>query len=114
LRLIGQCQFFGIVAQRPSVGYDAIMMSVMENVPNDTDKETERIYLKLLREAPAWRKAAMVDSLTRACRELAVAGIRMIHPNISEKEIHIRVAALWLDRDLMMRMFNWDPACEGY
>ena len=94
------------------MGYDAIMTG--ENVPNDTDKDTERIYLKMLREAPAWRKAAMVDSLTRACGELAVAGIRMRHPDISEKEIRMRVAALWLDRDLMMRLFHWDPVREGY
>jgi hypothetical protein len=57
------------------------MMIPMDRVPNDTDKETEQVYLKLLREAPLWRKAAMVDSLTRACQDLAAAGIRMRHPN---------------------------------
>jgi hypothetical protein len=85
-----------------------------DKAPNDTDWETEQVYLKLLRETPVWRKAEMVDSLTRACQELAAAGIRMRHPNASEREISLRLAALWLDRELMIRVFNWDPAREGY
>jgi hypothetical protein len=89
-------------------------MITMNRAPNDTDKKAELVYVKLLREAPPWRKAAMIDSLTRACQELAVAGIRMRHPNASEREILMRVASLWLDRNLMVRLFNWDPAREGY
>jgi hypothetical protein len=89
-------------------------MISMDKVPNDTDKETEQTYLDLLRATPPWRKAAMIDSLTRACQELAVAGIRMRHPNATEERIRMHLAALWLDRDLMVRMFNWDPAREGY
>jgi hypothetical protein len=81
---------------------------------NDTSKEAERVYLRLLKEAPPWRKAAMVDSLTRSCQELAAAGIRMRHPNASDREIRLRLAALWLDRDVMMNVFHWDPEQEGY
>jgi len=89
-------------------------MITMDKAPNDTDIKAERIYLKLLKESPPWRKAAMVDSLTQACQELAIAGIRRRHPNASEKEIRMRAASLWLDRNLMVRIFNWDPAREGY
>jgi len=103
-----------MVAQCELLRYDAIIMIPVEKVPSDTDKETEQTYLRLLREIPLWRKAAMVDSLTRACQELAIAGIRMRHPNASEKEVLMRLAALWLDRELMIRVFNWDPAHEGY
>jgi len=74
----------------------------------------EREYLRLLREAPPWRKAAMVESLTRACQDLAETGIRLRHPGASEREIVMRQAALWLDRELMVRLFDWDPAREGY
>jgi len=56
----------------------------------------------------------MVESLTRSCQELAAAGIRMRYPNASEKEVQMRLAALWLDRDVMMQVFHWDPAREGY
>jgi hypothetical protein len=103
-----------IVVQCGLIGYDAITMVTIDKIPNDTDEATEQVYLKLLREAPPWRKAAMITSLTRACQELAVAGIRMRHPNESEQEIRMRLAALWLDRELLMRVFHWDPAHEGY
>ena len=86
----------------------------MDKVPNDTAAQTERAYLRLLRESPPWRKAAMVDSLTRACHELGAAGVRMRHPGAAEREITMRVAALWLDRETMVRAFGWDPAREGF
>ena len=67
--------------------YDAIVMT-----PDDANKEAEQVYLKLLRDAPLWRKAAMIDSLTRACQQMAVAGIRLRYPNASEKEVMMRLA----------------------
>ena len=89
-------------------------MVTSEQAPSDTSKGSEQAYLKLLREAPLWRKAAMVNSLTRACQELAVAGIRLRHPNASEREMRMRLAALWIDQELMIRVFGWDPQSEGY
>jgi hypothetical protein len=56
----------------------------------------------------------MVNSLTKTCQELAVAGIRLRHPNASEREIRMRLAALWIDQELMIRVFGWDPKSEGY
>jgi hypothetical protein len=90
------------------------MTEFIDRPANDTSKEAEQVYLQLLRESPPWRKAAMVDSLTRSCRDLAAAGIRMRRPNASEREVWLRLAALWLDRDVMMRVFHWDPDQEGY
>jgi len=80
----------------------------------DTDEATEQVYLQMLREAPPWRKAIMVDALTRACQELAAAGIRRRHPDASAEDTRMRVAALWLGRELMMRVFGWDPEIRGY
>jgi hypothetical protein len=96
------------------VRYDTGIMIAADKIPNDTSVETERAYLCLLRDVPLWRKAAMVNSLTKACQELAIAGIRMRHPDISDVEVRMRLAALWLDRDMMVRIFNWDPMLEGY
>jgi hypothetical protein len=70
-------------------------MIPIDKVPNDTDKETDRTCLKLLRESRPWRKAAMVDSLTRGCQELAAAGIRMRHPNASEKDVPMHLMPLF-------------------
>lgn len=89
------------------------MMTRTSLIPNDTDAQAERVYLRLLREAPSWRKAAMIDALTQSCQELAAAGVRMRHPGASTCEIRMRVAALWLDRETMVRAFDWDPAREG-
>lgn len=96
------------------VRYDAATMIQFKDVPNDTNPDAERTYLNLLQAAPPWRKAAMVDSLTRSCQELAMAGIRMRYPKASEREVWMRLAALWLDRDTMLRVFQWDPDREGY
>ena len=85
-----------------------------EKIPEDTSAAAELTYLNLLRDAPPWRKAAMVDSLTVACQELAAAGIRLRHPGASRHEVRMRLAALWLDRELMVRVFDWDPARQGY
>jgi len=90
------------------------MKDTTGKAPNDTSKEAEQVYLRPLREAPPWRKAAMVDSLTRSCQELAAAGIRMRHPNASEREMRMRLAALWFNRDVIMSAFHWDPDLEGY
>jgi hypothetical protein len=90
------------------------MMSPFSESPSDTSPEAERIYIELLREAPPWRKAAIIESLTRACQELAVSGIHMRFPRAGVKEIRMRLAALWMDRDTMMRVFGWDPEREGY
>jgi hypothetical protein len=89
-------------------------MIPMNNAPNDTEETTEQAYLKMLRAASTWRKATMVDSLTRTCQELAAAGIRMRHPGASAEDIRMRVAALWLSCDLMIRVFQWDPDLRGY
>lgn len=52
--------------------------------------------------------------LSLACRELARAGIRSRHPDASEDEIRLRLAALTLDRETMIRLFDWDPREKGY
>jgi hypothetical protein len=35
-------------------------------------------------------------------------------PDLSERELRLRLAALWLDRETMIDAFGWDPEVEGY
>lgn len=35
-------------------------------------------------------------------------------PNLSEQELRLRLAALWLDRETMIAAFGWDPEVKGY
>jgi hypothetical protein len=54
-------------------------------------------------------RLAIVSQLTLATEELARAGIRERHPNAAEREIELR-----LDRNMMIRVFGWDPEKQGY
>ncbi len=31
-----------------------------------------------------------------------------------ERELALRLGALWLDRETMIRAFDWDPEIHGY
>jgi hypothetical protein len=60
-------------------------------------------------------KARIVADLNRAVRELAASRIRSRYgPDLPERELRLRLAALWLDRETMIRAFGWDPEREGY
>jgi hypothetical protein len=96
------------------IRYDAIAMTNLHKTFSDTDKQTEEVYLKLLRKTPLWRKAEMVGALTQACRDMSAAGIRLRHPNATEYEVRMRLASLWLSRDQMIHVYNWDPELKGY
>ncbi len=80
----------------------------------DTSEAADRLLMDAYRRMPPWEKARRVSDLTRACQELALAGIRERHPDADERELRLRLAALWLDRDTMIRVFSWDPEKEGY
>ena len=54
-------------------------------------------------------RLAIVSQLTLATEELARAGIRERHPNAAEREIELRLA-----RNMMIRVFGWDPEKQGY
>ena len=62
----------------------------------------------------AQQKLERVTELTKAVQQLALARIRKQYGEISEREQRLRLAALWLDRDTMIRVFQWDPSREGY
>jgi hypothetical protein len=45
---------------------------------------------------------------------VALARIRKQRGSIPERELRLRLASLWLDRETMIRVFRWDPEREGY
>jgi hypothetical protein len=87
---------------------------VYEPQSRDTSSDVDRLLVERWRRMPPWRKLEIAGELSDACRELARAGIRQRHPGASEREVHLRLAALSLDRDTMVRVFAWDPEAEGY
>jgi len=58
-------------------------------------------------------KLQRVAELNAAVLELAAAGIRRRHGAVADRELRLRLAALWLDRETMVRAFGWDPREHG-
>jgi hypothetical protein len=45
---------------------------------------------------------------------MAAARIRKEHPQSDDAEVRLRLAALTLGRQTMVRVFSWDPGKEGW
>ena len=80
----------------------------------DTSPGAEQVLIEAYRRMPPLEKVRRLTEIIRACEQLALAGIRERHPQASEWEIRLRLAALRLDRETVVRVFGWDPAREGY
>jgi hypothetical protein len=87
----------------------------MPEQPTDTPPEVEAIWIEGLRRMTGAERLLRAFDLTAAVRALAAARIRAEYgPDLSERELRLRLAALWLDRETMVRVFGWDPEIEGY
>lgn len=80
----------------------------------DTSYEAEQFLFARLRELPGWRRMEMLCSLNRAAREVALAGLRRRYPAADDEELRLRLAALRLDRETMIRVCGWDPDTGEY
>jgi hypothetical protein len=74
---------------------------------NDTSPIAQRRYDELLRQRTPAQRLAIAMSLTRAVRELAVAGIRSAHPNASPREVQAELAARMYGPELARRLFGY-------
>ena len=68
----------------------------------------------MIRATPDWVKFKRVASLTATCRRLALIGLRGRYPQATDEELKLRLAALELDRETMIKVFHWDPEVESY
>ncbi|MEP7012328.1 MAG: hypothetical protein ABJC13_18555 [Acidobacteriota bacterium] len=75
----------------------------------------EEILLAGYRRMTPAEEFQRVADLNRAVQQLALARIRAQYgPNLTEREERLRLGALWLDREIMVKVFGWDPEVEGY
>lgn len=81
---------------------------------NDIDPAIERLIVDRWRSMSAAEKVQQVRELTNTARRFSLAGIRRRHPGASERELRLQLASFWLDRDTMVRLFDWDPEIHGY
>ncbi len=78
----------------------------MSGYYTDTHPKIEALQIKLLREAPAWRKMEMLSSLIASAQELASAGLHKRYPGASEREIRRRLADILLGEELALKVYG--------
>ncbi|HUP42826.1 MAG TPA: hypothetical protein VM599_06410 [Thermoanaerobaculia bacterium] len=87
----------------------------MRTQSSDTSPDAETVQIEGYRRMTPAQKARIVEDLNLAVRQMAAARIRSRYgPDLPERELRLRLAALWLDRETMIRAFGWDPEKEGY
>jgi len=87
----------------------------MKPLVSDTPPDIEERIIEGYRKMDPMEKLGRVFSLNRALLDLATARIKAIHgEELEDRELRLRLASLWLDRESMMKVFNWDPEAKGY
>jgi hypothetical protein len=76
----------------------------------DTSAPAKARYYELLRAMPAERRLQAALGLTRAVRELALAGIREQFPAASQQELRVRLTVRLYGRAVARRLFGQVPA----
>ncbi len=81
----------------------------------DTPPEVEKMILEGYRRMTPQEKFRRIIELNRSVEEMAAARIRKQYgPDLPERELRLRLAALRLDRETMIEVFDWDPQVKGY
>jgi hypothetical protein len=82
-------------------------------VLSDTHPRIEAMMVQACRQMTPAEKLARVQALNEGVLQMAAARIRRQYEPASERELRLRVAALWLDDETMRRVFDWDPEVQG-
>ncbi len=72
----------------------------------DTDPKAEAVLIRLLRDAPPWRKIEMVDQLNQSVKLLALAGLRQRFPQDDDERLRRRLADLLLGEELAIKVYG--------
>jgi hypothetical protein len=81
----------------------------MATLSPDTSPEIEMLQIEGLRQMPPWRKLALVSSMNRMVRCLALAGLRERYPDDNPAQRRRRLADLILGPDLAARAYGPEP-----
>ena len=81
----------------------------MTILSRDTDPAMERLQIERLRQMPAWRKLALVSSMNRMVRTLALSGLRERYPDDTPAQRQRRLAGLILGPELAAAAFGPGP-----
>jgi hypothetical protein len=72
----------------------------------DTNPKAEAVLIRLLREAPSWRKLEMVDQLNQSVKLMALTGLRQRYQHDSEDKLRRRLAGLLLGDELARKVYG--------
>jgi hypothetical protein len=75
----------------------------------DTRPEAEAMLIRLLREAPSWRKLEMVDQLNQSVKLFVLTGLKERYPDENETQLRRRLASLLLGEDLARKAYGSMP-----
>ena len=84
------------------------------SLSRDTSLAAEKVLVGLYRAMTPSQKLHAIVELQKAADQLALAGIRRRHPDLSATEERLRLAALKYPRALMINAFGWDPETHGH
>jgi hypothetical protein len=73
---------------------------------SDTDPAVEALQIRLLHEAPPWRKMEMLAGLNASAKTLALSGLRRRYPKAGPEELHRRLAGLLLGEELACKVYG--------
>ncbi len=78
----------------------------------DTDPKALEVFIELQRKMTPAEKIEGVFQMNEAARRIGETRERKLHPEVSEREIFLRVAAHHLDRETMLRVYGWYPPVD--
>ncbi|MFY9823515.1 MAG: hypothetical protein WAM82_19190 [Thermoanaerobaculia bacterium] len=81
----------------------------------DTPPEIEEMMIERYRRMTPLDRLRQVFELNYTVQSMAALRIQAQYgPDLSEDELRLRLAALWLDRETMIEVYGWDPKIKGY
>ena len=78
----------------------------MEKLYSDTDDHIEEVHIRMLSEAPPWKKIKMLSGLIKTSRNLARAGLRQRFPDDDEEQLRKRLAVLIYGKELTSKLME--------
>jgi hypothetical protein len=72
----------------------------------DTSSDAEAVQVEIYRRMSARRKLELVEEANRTTRDLALAGLRMRHPEAGPEELFRRLMDLMLGEDLTAEVYG--------
>lgn len=94
--------------------YAASVSAPLRPLSPDTSLAAESVLIEHYRGLEVHERIAIAMDLTRMADEIALEGIRERHPDATEREQKLRLAALKYGRELVLKAFGWDPLVEGW